>query len=144
MCRLRNSILILFTALTLIGCTEVLESMGFQFEEESAPQPNRLSQPVSVLQVKSPLLGSAINQPLQASDVQNAYQALHRQKGDEYTWKNEETGVEFTVITLSNWQRYQDYSHCRRFRTKVFYAGKRQNFIGFACMNLNGEWEYIS
>ena len=88
------------------------------------------------------LIGGSIGNSMDKVDQQNVNYALeHNRTNATSSWKNPDTGNQYTVRPTKTYQNQGRY--CREYLTKADINGKEQKIYGKACRQPDGSWKVI-
>jgi len=88
------------------------------------------------------LIGGAIGNTMDKVDQQNVNYALeHNRTNAASSWKNPDTGNQYTVKPVKTYQHEGRY--CREYLTKAIINGKEQTMYGKACRQPDGSWKVV-
>jgi surface antigen len=90
------------------------------------------------------IIGGSIGESMDKADHVHTNNALENARtGQRVTWKNPDTGADYTVTPTRTYQR-ENGQYCRDFKTWGWIDGYEEELHGTACRASDGTWRKVS
>ncbi len=145
---MKKSIVLLSLAMSLSACTQIDQqgigtlaggAIGGLLGSQFGGGAGKIAAAVGGTMIGA-IVGGRIGQLMDRQDKVEVQRALESEPtGKEMSWKNPDTGNQYTVKPTRTYQKAGQ--PCREYRTEALIGGKQETVYGKACRQADGSWK---